>query len=557
MPRRTTSRKNSIAEPTNSFRHIADSHFIQHNNKKPSQTTNIAKKKVDYKSESIAIMRIAQRQDRNSKHEADEEQIRLQQSKDNYEQKAKMFYATESIAVVESVYRKPKAFANLHEYDEGTIIDQVPTAIGFNSFDSAEEINLAKSKSRYEEYVSPKAVIIEEKRTEPETDSEAEEEVVKETREEAPSNESQAETPSEDTPLDEAPSDEIASVKKDPSYVTVEKEEKEEVEEFREAQEISDKQSEEIEEAVDSFDKYGLVNTTVSEDDSCPPIWKSFSEDSASSIDQNEKVNKKDSLKAAQRRREAALEEAKRKRALNSVIIPGVDSIETVDSMDSDPRIRRNQRKGRKKKFGLGIKSRSKKTKKGSKKAVAGKAEAYPKPSDVKKLEAVESQATIEEMKSFEINAKSSMETETSEDTNDSEETDKYETGSGDQEDTLLEETFASYIYSGLTTMNPCYWMAAEQVKDENSIRKDDSSDSHSTMSHEVMTLTLDVDTATFEKPELSTETPTMISVPSTKAQKKDEANKGSTMDENQVPQQMKKKRGFGKILGRRTKASN
>ena len=53
-------------------------------------------------------------------------------------------------AIVETVYRKPREYADLHEYDEIPVIDRVPTAIGYHSQDSAEMLNEEKSRaSRY------------------------------------------------------------------------------------------------------------------------------------------------------------------------------------------------------------------------------------------------------------------------------------------------------------------------------------------------------------------------------------------------------------------------
>ncbi|KAG7344382.1 hypothetical protein IV203_022390 [Nitzschia inconspicua] len=53
-----------------------------------------------------------------------------------------------SSAVIETVYRKPRTYANVHEYDEQShVVDRVPTAVGFHSFDSMDEI-----KSRHSRY---------------------------------------------------------------------------------------------------------------------------------------------------------------------------------------------------------------------------------------------------------------------------------------------------------------------------------------------------------------------------------------------------------------------
>jgi hypothetical protein len=54
-------------------------------------------------------------------------------------------------AIIETVFRKPKEFADLHEYDDIPLIDRVPTAVGFHSLDSADPLNEERSRvSRYE-----------------------------------------------------------------------------------------------------------------------------------------------------------------------------------------------------------------------------------------------------------------------------------------------------------------------------------------------------------------------------------------------------------------------
>ena len=66
-----------------------------------------------------------------------------------YRKEASGFY--NDSAIVETVFRKPKEFADLHEYDDVPEIDRVPTAVGFHSLDSAESFNEERSRhSRYE-----------------------------------------------------------------------------------------------------------------------------------------------------------------------------------------------------------------------------------------------------------------------------------------------------------------------------------------------------------------------------------------------------------------------
>lgn len=73
---------------------------------------------------------------------------------EEYARRASRFHAgnvtpsAASSAVVETVYRKPRTYADIHEYDaRSQVIDRVPTAVGFHSFDSMDDI-----KSRHSRY---------------------------------------------------------------------------------------------------------------------------------------------------------------------------------------------------------------------------------------------------------------------------------------------------------------------------------------------------------------------------------------------------------------------
>jgi hypothetical protein len=76
-------------------------------------------------------------------------------NKEEYARHASRFYGRDppsaSSAVVQTVYRKPREFADVHEYDEDPAIDRVPTAVGFHSMDSLQDVQEARSRhSRYE-----------------------------------------------------------------------------------------------------------------------------------------------------------------------------------------------------------------------------------------------------------------------------------------------------------------------------------------------------------------------------------------------------------------------
>jgi hypothetical protein len=81
--------------------------------------------------------------------DAEEPEWEPAHNEQQYRKEATGFY--NDGAIVETVFRKPKAFADLHEYDDVPDIDRVPTAVGFHSLDSAESFNDEKSRlSRYD-----------------------------------------------------------------------------------------------------------------------------------------------------------------------------------------------------------------------------------------------------------------------------------------------------------------------------------------------------------------------------------------------------------------------
>lgn len=89
--------------------------------------------------------------DRGHRHHHHHHQTRHKE--DEYHVAARRFYdpPSTSSAIVETVYRRPQPFADLHQFDDVPEIDTVPTAVGFHSMDSAEEIVTARSTGgRYE-----------------------------------------------------------------------------------------------------------------------------------------------------------------------------------------------------------------------------------------------------------------------------------------------------------------------------------------------------------------------------------------------------------------------
>jgi hypothetical protein len=99
-------------------------------------------------------MRLEQRLNRPVPSTAERSQGNTDLNHDEYVRRANRFHAGKepssvSSAVVETVYRKPRAYADVHEYDERSqSIDRVPTAVGFHSFDSMDELKMRAS--RYE-----------------------------------------------------------------------------------------------------------------------------------------------------------------------------------------------------------------------------------------------------------------------------------------------------------------------------------------------------------------------------------------------------------------------
>eukprot|EP00934_Nitzschia_sp_Nitz4_P001244 Nitzschia sp. Nitz4//scaffold16_size188269//10874//13531//NITZ4_001766-RA/size188269-processed-gene-0.37-mRNA-1//-1//CDS//3329538440//1244//frame0 len=258
--------------------------------------------------------------------------------KDEYLHAAHNFYGTP--AVVETVYRKPKTFANLHAVDDGRKIARVPTAIGFHSMDSADEYD---DRYEYREPpAEPEPEPVPEPVPEPEPplvedlvqasrsleEAEEEEETTLKEEDTTVRDASEAVTQEEDeeegTLVDEGSSKlddgtmKIVETEQEDDEVEEEGEEIIKMESEFESKSEEAEEEEEVEEAtVDEDPRYcrdaegskapslRLRNSHSIDSQSCPPIWNSFDEQSVSKHDHQWRMA-----------------EAKRVKKLNAVNIP-------------------------------------------------------------------------------------------------------------------------------------------------------------------------------------------------------------------------------------------
>jgi hypothetical protein len=488
--------------------------------------------------------------------------------------RAKQLYAkyqpAQSAAVVETVFRKPKAYANLHEYDGMQTIDHVPTAIGFNSFDSDDEEMEAKMKSRYDFMEQP----------EPEPE--------KETRQAEEENEATKKAGSE--PQVEDLKNAVARLRKVSKPEARSSNPEEKVEEAPK-QMPEEKPAEDEKEEIGN-DRYGDLNTSAfSDDDSCPPMWKSFSEDG------DEKLDKKASSDEAKRRRAAALVEAKRLRALNSVAVPE-ELTPFEEDMDIDPRLRPNtvantvgsvsgaSRKSRStwhsksskstKKTEINVTKTSAKKQKDPYSLVSNSIVAsasQPQPPPKVAVKAMENKHY--EDASYGSEGQSEMESKQS--------------SMSTKPQAPVAQNLAAYVYEGLANLTSVnYWLGEEEQKEEKGIRRDESGDdseSTKTSKSSEKSLKLDLDKiqakltskkslSPMKKSRSSSGMVSEISIPTPELNNNQEVSihddisilgldkrrskKNMEDSENYVPQQTKQKgkaRAFGKILGRKTKA--
>ncbi|CAJ1956616.1 unnamed protein product [Cylindrotheca closterium] len=499
---------------------------------------------------------------------------------DAYKSRANKFYnvkqSGQTAAVVETVFRKPKAFANLHEYDDIETVDQVPTAIGFNSFDSADEVIEAKMKSRY--YFKKPTEKDEDLPESEESKPPEKEKVLRkgEGGEICSSLPKQRHVPFHKVILRKV-TDGIPNAPKvvDEQQIVVVPDEREPSMEEKQKQ-VKD-QEEETEDQVRSNDRYGLGQSIFSDDDSCPPLWKSFSNED------DEKFGEGSAAANEKARRQIALNEARKLRALNSV--HNIDDPTTLEvDMGVDPRLRRNtaQASGLKKASSIQDKSSSRKAidskvtdKIGQERAkntsnrkdpvsvvsnsivvsqppprkVAVKAMTFDRPFDDASYGSEgQSKASDDEKKPTVLSEASQQHAET-------------------------EHSFAACVYDGLSNLaNINYWIGEQDSSDGNQDGSEDESREAVNMSSNTNSKNTAKRDAKVTKSspaivsEITIPTPEVRnggeprmedSVSILGLDKKHSSNETNDNRENRVPQKLKKRkeksRAFGKILGRKT----
>lgn len=511
-----------------------------------------------------------------------------------YQKKARNFYDVQNAAIVETVFRKPETYANLQPLNDGDEVEQVPTAIGFRSMDSADEadkyatleerdvpvkssikvykmearempemnvkdliqwLEIEKGKkkdsekeepskkeepTKYDELSVAEGTVAETIAKIEEKSVAAEETFVEEKAVEETTNEEAAteETATEEIATEEAPIEEAGTGEE----VEVVPEGPLEVEEEEEVDVGDDKygQTEEME-----------MKAMFSLDESCAPVWKSQSEGEMQPFDA-----------------EDALEQAKKVLALNTVTV--------VDDQKGKSMFKRMSRK----------KSKSSKGSRKTEKSMSKSKKTEPKSmaeNDIKSV-AVESENSIiengqkEEDEEYIVYEEVEEEVEEEDETFDEddetfdEDDEPIESGSYDDDDSLLrkvrreskrreslmektEKTFATVMFEGLTACagQVDYWMGDAAYKVElreaeiaraRSPRQSLSPTKKSVGLSEISIPTLDL-AGTTEKDDVS-----MLGL--------QKGEKTQVQDENYVPQQVKKvgkKSMFGKILNRKTKA--
>eukprot|EP00980_Cylindrotheca_fusiformis_P005205 scaffold1118_cov135-Cylindrotheca_fusiformis.AAC.3 len=504
---------------------------------------------------------------------------------ESYNQKrAQQFYKNyqpaQSSAVVETVFRKPKTFANLHEYDGKHTVDHVPTAVGFNSFDSADEIMEAKMKPRYDFTVAP----------EHETKNDKEE--IKD--------KTSTRTPPDYAPQLEELKNAVGRLRK----VTKGSKFSNQRGKAETRAKIDERSKEADKEEVDN-DRYGgLSNLIVSEDDSCPAMWKSYSEDSAD----EKNLTRKSTTEETKRRRAAAIVEAKRIRALNSVADSEEQTPFEVD-MGMDPRLRPNtggsvSGSSRKSWSSWRNKSRMTNTAADSTPNLTGVTETTNKkqlaPFSVVSNSIVASQQPppnfseniVERMRYDDASYGTESQSKSYED-----EMESRQSSANIQSRAPMEKNLAKYVFEGLSNFaNVNYWFGEQERKTEKEIghngSRDDSRSTKTSKSSAAKSLTLEkvhskqlspkslspskkakpssamVSEISFPTPEPETIADQSInddvSILGLDKQKRMTTGKQQGMkkhvedSENHVPQQLKKKgnsKVFGNILGHKTKA--
>lgn len=272
-------------------------------------------------------------------------QVGKQPAVEKYHGRAQKYFNTkqsgQTAAVVETVFRKPKSFANLHEYDDTGTVDQVPTAIGFHSFDSADEVVEAKMKPRYD-FEEPTMDEEEQLQDSKEIDpTEIEESRSKEEENKRSSTPSEQEhVPFHKVILRKAehraPNEEVVEKRQ-----TVDSEKRQNEDE--EEKEVYKDKTDFVEEEFQAYDRYDLGQSIFSDDDSCPPLWKSFSNENDGKLVDGRALTMEEKA-----RRENALNEARRLRALNSINGTDIPTPMKIE-IGVDPRLCRNRNEDQKK----------------------------------------------------------------------------------------------------------------------------------------------------------------------------------------------------------------
>lgn len=498
---------------------------------------------------------------------------------DAYQRKANKFYnvkdSGQTAAVVETVFRKPKEFANLHEYDDTVIVDQVPTAIGFNSFDSADEVMEAKTKTRYH-FEEP---------------TKKEVQLPRQIEESKPSEESKVSTNKGENERNSSSSPEQLHVpfhklilrkveNRAPRAKVEEKQLVVEPEVREDSWEKKNNEEEEAEDTVSDKDRYDLGQSNFSDDDSCPPLWKSFSNESDGGLGDSAKEKA---------RRQIALNEARKLRALNSVNFAN-DPKPLETDMGVDPRLRRNTAQG------SGFKKTSPVHQKSSSNKVMGRGNTGKSSQEPVQKNAVRSNNRKDpvsilsnsiiasqppprkvEVKAMTFDRRFDDASYGSEGQSKGSDDGKQHTiPTETKRPADTEQSIAACVYEGLTNLtNIHYWMGEQASSDGNQQGSDDESleavkvssntnssgtakrDSKATKSScRAIVSEITIPTSAVR----ASREPRMEDSVSILGLDKKQSNKGA-MDngENRVPQKQKKRkgksRGFGKILGRKTAA--
>jgi len=341
--------------------------------------------------------------------------------------------------------------------------------------------------------------------------------------------------------------------------------------------------TEKVEEECKGNDRYGLGQSVFSDDDSCPPLWKSFSDEKNGKLDDGEAAIKEKA------RRQNALNEARKLRALNSVF--GVDSTPSESEIEVDPRLRRKRNEESYNKQAGSMQTTSctrrkvvragengKMRKKSVQKNVVSSKKNGKEPTSIVSNSIIASQPTPRKVaiKALTVDKRFDDASYGSE---------GQSKGSVDKQRTIptgadgqaeAEQSFAAYVYEGLTNLtNVNYWIGEQASSDGSHEGSDDASRGVCKMSskaHANGASKCDPNATKLISHAVVSE----ITIPTPTVRNKGEPQmedsvsilgldkKQSNMDpmengENRVPQKQVKRKGksrvFGRILGRKAAA--